>query len=100
MNIENVRDLIIIIYGCVGTVAIVFTAVFIAVLSYSLYRRVRSILDSVKAILATAQAISSYAGIEVVKPLIQFIGFIQGIVQSVRAVSNICSKRKGGKDGQ
>ena len=67
MSIEWFRDLIISIWGLVAMGVLIF----VAVLSYSLYRRIKPILESTKATSRTIQGISTYAGDKVAKPLIE-----------------------------
>ncbi len=93
MDIGWFRDLAIIILVVVATVVlIVFT-----VLAFSLYRRIRLILDSVKTVSRTVKQISSYVGEEVVKPVVQIATLVQGIRQGIDSVSKLF-KRKGGRD--
>ncbi len=85
MDITWYRDLAIIVLVIVAAGALVV----ITVLTISLYRRVKPILDSAKAIVQTVQ--------EVVKPLVQFAALVQGIRQGIGSFSKLCGK-KGGKD--
>jgi len=85
MDIGWYRDLAIIILVVVATGMLVV----ISVLAISLYRRVKPILDSAKAIVQTVQ--------EVVKPLVQIAALVQGIRQGIDGVNKIFH-RKGGKD--
>ena len=94
MSIDWFRDLVICIFGLVA--AGVF--IFIAVLLFLLYRRVRVILDSVKATSRTIQGISSYVGDEVVKPVIEVAALIQGIRQGIDTISKFFKKKEGGKN--
>jgi len=80
MGIEWLRDLIICILGVVATAVLIF----LAVLAYSLYRRMRSILDMVRAISRTVA---------------QVVALVQGIRQGVATFSRFFGKRKGEKDG-
>ena len=95
MNIEWFRDLII----CIGGVVATGVLIFIAVMLYSLYHRTRSIVDSIEAAAKTMRGISSYAGDEVAKPLIQIAALVQGIRQGINTVSKIFKKQEGGRDG-
>ena len=94
MSIDWFRDLVISIFGLVAIGALIF----IAVLSYSLYRRTRPILDSIKNTSAAIEGISSYVRDEVAKPLVQVAAIIQGINQGIDAVSRLFKKRKGESD--
>ncbi len=94
MSIDWFRDLVISISGLV----LIGVLIFIAVLSYSLYRRTKAILDSVKTTSRTIQRVSSYVGDEVVKPITQIVALIQGIRQGIDAVSNLFRKKEGRRD--
>jgi len=94
MSIDWFRDLIICIFGIVAAGVLIF----LAVLLYLLYRRTRSILDSVKATSTTIQGITSYVGEEVVKPVVQVASMIQGIRQGIDTISKFFKKQEGGKD--
>ena len=94
MGIDWFRDLVICIFGLVG--AGVF--IFIAVIVYKLYCRVQAILNSAKTTSKKIQECTSYAGDEVVKPLIQVVATIQGVRQGIEAVSKFFKKQEGGLD--
>ena len=94
MTIDWFRDLVICIFGLVA----IGVLVFIAVLLYSLYRRSKSILNSVKAIVGSIQSI--YSGTEdMVKPLVQIVTMVEGIRQGIDTISKLFKKKEGGKDG-
>lgn len=94
MSIDWFRDLAIAISGLV----LIGVLIFVAALSYSLYRRTRSILDSIRTTSKTIQGISSYFGGEVVKPIMHVVTVIQGIRQGMGAMNKIFKKKKGEKD--
>jgi hypothetical protein len=85
MGIDWFRDLVICISGLVATGVFIF----VAVLAYSLYRRVRPILESLKTTSATIEGISSCVGQEVVKPLIEVASLAQGIRQGIDTVAKL-----------
>lgn len=88
MSIDWFRDLIICILGLVATGVLIL----VAVLSYSLYHRTRSILDSIETISRTIQGISSYVRGEVVKPVIEVVALVQGIRQGINTISKFFKK--------
>ena len=94
MSIDWFRDLIICIFGLVATGVLIF----LAVLVYLLYRRTRSILDSIKATSTTIQRISSIVGEEVVKPVVQVASMVQGVRQGIDTIGKFFKKQEGGKD--
>ncbi len=95
MGIEWFRDLAISLSGLI----LIGVLIFIAVLAYLLYRRVSSILDSMKIVSRNVQGISSFVTDEVAKPLIQVVAFVQGIRQGIDAVGKLFKRKKGEGDG-
>lgn len=95
MSIEWFRDLAISLSGLI----LVGVLIFIAVLAFLLYRRVSSILDSIKIVSRNVQGISSFVTDEVAKPLIQVVAFVQGIRQGIDAIGKLFKKKEGGGDG-
>ena len=97
MDIGWFRDLVICIWGLVMTVVVIF----IAVLAYLLYSKMRPVLDSMKATSATLQEITSTVKDEVVKPAVQFVTLSRGIVQGIELASRLFKKgeQEGGRNG-
>ena len=93
MDIGWYRDLAIIILAVVAAGVLII----ITVLAFSLYRRMRYILDSEKTAAKTLQQISSYLSDEVVKPVVQIATVVHGIWQGIDSVTRLF-KRKGGRD--
>ena len=89
MSIEWFRDLVISILGVGATVVIIF----IGVLAFLLYRKLRPILNSVKSVTKTVENISSCVEEEMSGPLAKLAAFVQGISQAISLVGKF-SKRK------
>jgi hypothetical protein len=94
MDIGWFRDLVICISGLVITVVVIF----IAVLTYLLYSKIRPVLDSMKATSATIHEITSTVKDEVVKPAVQFVTLIRGIVQGIELASKLFKREE--KEGE
>jgi len=90
VSIEWFRDLVVCIFGLGATLVVIF----LAVLAFLLYRRLRPILDSVKATTKTVEDLSSCVEVEVARPLAQVAAFIQGIRQAVGLVSRFTKKKE------
>ncbi|MFQ6122403.1 MAG: hypothetical protein ACE5LA_05015 [Dehalococcoidales bacterium] len=95
MSIEWFRDLVVSIFSLGATVVIIL----IGVLALLLYRKLRPILNSLKATTKTVENISSTVEEEVSRPLAQLAAFIQGISQAVSLISKFSKRKEGGKDG-
>lgn len=94
MSIEWFRDLVVSIFSLGATIVIIF----IGVVAFLLYRKLRPILNSLKATTKTVENISSTVEEEVSRPLAQLAAFIQGISQAVSLVSKFSRRKEGGKD--
>ena len=94
MSIEWFRDLVVCIFGLGVTVVVIF----LAVLAFLLYRRLRPVLDSLKATTRTVENLSSCVEAEVARPLAQVAAFVQGIRQAVNLVSRFTKRKDADKD--
>ena len=92
MSIEWFRDLVICIAGLAFTAAIIFMVVLV----YSCYRRMRPILDSIKATSSAVQGISSCIRDDLARPLAEVVAIVQGVTQGISAISSLF-KKKGGE---
>ena len=90
MSIEWFRDLVVVIFGLGATAGIIF----LSVLAFLFYRRLRPVLDSVKATTKTVENLSSCVEEEVVRPLAQVAAFIQGIRQVVSLANRFTKKKE------
>jgi uncharacterized protein YoxC len=97
MDIAWFRDLVICVAGLVVAVVVIFFAVLLCLL----YRKVRSILNSIEATSETIHGISSAVKDEIVSPIVQLVTLIRGLLQGIDLVSRFFKKeeQEGGKDG-
>jgi len=95
VSIEWFRDLAICILG----LGVTIVAIFIGVLAFMLYRKLRPILDSVKTTTKTVENISSCVQEEVSRPLAQLAAFVQGVRQAVSLFSGFSRRKEGGRNG-
>lgn len=90
MELSNWRDIILIIWGLVATVAMVF----IAVILFLFYRKTISVLESTDLMVARASDIMDYLKREVIKPVSRFSTMIQGIIQGISIFGSIFKKKE------
>jgi hypothetical protein len=90
MSIEWFRDLVICIFGLGATLVVIF----LGVLAFMLYRRLRPILDNVRNTTQTVQDFTSRVEEEVAGPLSKVVSFIQGVRAAVGMVGRF-TKNKG-----
>ena len=90
MDIGWFRDLVI----CISGLVITLVVIFIAVLAYLLFSKLRPILDSLRATSATLNEITSAVKEEVVKPVLSFVTLIRGIVQGIELAGKLFKREK------
>jgi hypothetical protein len=90
VTIEWFRDLVIIIYGLVGAVFLVY----IGIMALSLFRRLEFIMDSLKVTSSNIQEISTVAREQMVKPIMQVGSVFQGITRWIEMISGYFKKSK------
>ncbi|MGA2158590.1 MAG: hypothetical protein ABSG90_05170 [Dehalococcoidia bacterium] len=90
MDLSGWRDLVIIIWGVVATIALVFISVII----YLFYKRTMSLLESADMVVGKVADIVDYADKEVIRPVTQLGTMIQGILQGISLFSSIFKKKE------
>jgi hypothetical protein len=90
MDIAWWRDLIIVIWGIVATIAVAV----IAIIAFLFYKKLSTLIDSADYVVARAGDIIDYADEEVLRPVIQFGTVLQGIIQGAGFISNIWRKKE------
>ncbi|MEE8419918.1 MAG: hypothetical protein V3R92_00510 [Dehalococcoidales bacterium] len=83
MSIEWFRDLAIVILGLGVTVVVIS----MGILAWLLYRKLRPILDSVKATTKTVEKFSATVEEEIYQPIAQVATFIHGIRKAIKLTS-------------
>jgi len=95
MDIELVRDIVIIVSGVIFTVAglvIVFVVLSLSRKIKEITKNVTVVMDKVQHAADDVQVITSYARQEVAMPLVQLAGFIQGLGQGLQSFTQIFKK--------
>ena len=90
MELSSWRDIILIIWGLVATVSMVF----ISVILFLFYRKTSSVLDSTDLMVARVGNIVDYLETEVVRPVSRFGTMVQGIMQGISIFGSIFNKKE------
>jgi hypothetical protein len=93
VDISIWRDIILIIWGVVATLAIIF----IAVLLFLFYRKTINLIESTDVVVGRVSGIVDYLDEEIIRPVSRFGTMIQGIMQGIGMFSSIF-KKKGDQD--
>lgn len=95
MSLADLRDLFIVIFSISGIVAIIF----ISVITFLLFRRVRVILDSWAATVANIRDITSAFSEYIAKPLANIASVVQGISRFFDFISKPLRRKEEDRGG-
>lgn len=90
MELSSWRDIILVIWGLVATVAMVF----ISVILFLFYRKMVTVLDSTDLVVNKVGNIVDYIDTEVVRPVSRFGTMFQGIMQGISIFGSIFNKKE------
>jgi hypothetical protein len=93
MTLAELRDLFIIIFAVLSIGA----TIFVSVMTFMLFRKLRDILDSGRAITGDIRSITSAVSQDVVKPLASISGIVQGVARVLEFLFDRRKEDKGGK---
>jgi Na+/proline symporter len=90
VDLSSWRDVMLIIWASVATIAIVF----ISVILFLFYRKTISVLDSTDMMVNKASDIVEYLNTEVIRPVSRFGTMAQGIIQGINIFTSIFKKKE------
>ena len=90
MELSFWRDIILIIWGLVATIA----TVFISTILFLFYRKTAAVFDTTDLMVNKVSEIVDYINMEVVRPVSRFGTMIQGIMQGISIFGSIFKKKE------
>jgi len=96
MSLADLRDLFIVIFSIAGIAA----TVFLSIIAFLVYRRIRSILDSAKMAAANIRDVTSVMSENVAKPLASIASVLQGIVKVLEFITGPIRRREAKRGGR
>lgn len=94
MDISWWRDLVIVIWGLVASIAVIVISVLI-ILSY---RKLSTLMKSADTMVAKANDVLDYTKEEILQPAVQLERLIQGIIKGFSLISNLFKKKEDSDD--
>lgn len=91
MSLAELRDLFIVIFALAGIVA----TIFFSIISFLIFRRVRSMLDSGRETLGNVRDISSLISDNIVRPLASIAGIVEGLRRALEYISGLRRRKEG-----
>ena len=96
MSLAELRDLFIVIFSLVGIGA----TILLSILLFLAFRKIRSILDSVRQTLGNVRNVRSMVSDNIVKPLVSISSFLQGLRQALEFISRASKREEDKRSGQ
>lgn len=97
MDLSWWRDLAIVVWACIATIAVVFISIIILLL----YRKLVPLMESADAVIESADtvvnkvgAVVDYTRDEVISPVVQLGSAVQGIAQGINLIVNLFKKKE------
>ena len=90
MDLSWWRDLVIVIWGLITTIA----AVCICILVFLLYKKLVPLVEDATIIVGKVGDVVDYTKEEVISPFVQFASAAQGIVQGITLIADIFKKKE------
>ena len=95
MSIELLRDIVIIIFGIVGTIFLIA----LMVIMFFLYRRVSVIQNKIKDPVSKISRLISQS-LELLRGITPILGFLGAIISAINLVRKTIETKKGGKTSE
>jgi len=96
MSLAELRDLFIVIFSIAGVAA----TIFISIIAFLVYRRIRAILDSAKTTVTNIREVTSVMSENVAKPLANIASVLQGIAKVLEFITGPIKRREAKRGGR
>jgi hypothetical protein len=91
MSLADLRDLFIVIFALAGIGA----TLFFSIISFLIFRRVRSMLQSGQETLGNVRDISTLISDNIVRPLASIAGIVEGLRRGLEYISGLRRRKEG-----
>ncbi|MGD0856032.1 MAG: hypothetical protein ABSA18_09550 [Dehalococcoidia bacterium] len=90
MDIAAWRDLVIVIWGSVGVLALIFICIII----FLFYRKTASLIESADSVVVQVGGVVDYVDKEVIRPVTQVGTMVEGIIKGISLIKEIFKKKE------
>ena len=90
MDLAWWRDLVIVIWGLVTTVAVICIGILVVLL----YKKLVPLVEDANVVVGKVGDVVDYTKEEVISPVVQFASAVQGIVQGINLIADIFRKKE------
>ena len=90
MDLSWWRDLVIVTWGLITTIA----AIFVCILALLLYKKLVPLVEDADIVVGKVGDVVDYTREEVISPVVQFASAAQGIVRAITLIADIFKKKE------
>jgi len=90
MDLSWWRDLVIVIWGLITTIAVIC----VCILAFLLYKKLVPLVEGADIVVGKVGDVVDYTREEVISPVVQFTSAVQGIVQGINLIADIFKKKE------
>jgi hypothetical protein len=90
MDLAVWRDLVIVIWGSVGVLALIFICIII----FLFYRKTASLIESADSVVVQVGGVVDYVDKEVIRPVTQVGTMVEGIIKGISLIKEIFKKKE------
>jgi hypothetical protein len=90
MDLATWRDLVLVIWGSIGVLALIFICIII----FLFYRKTASLIESADSVVVQVGGVVDYVDKEVIRPVTQMGTMIEGIIKGINLIREIFNKKE------
>ena len=90
MDLAAWRDLVIVIWGLVGALALIFICIII----FLFYRKTSALIESADSVVVRVGGVVDYVDREVIRPVTQMGTMIEGIIKGISLIKELFKKKE------
>jgi hypothetical protein len=90
MDLAAWRDLVIVIWGSVGVLAVIFICIII----FLFYRKTSTLIESADSVVVKIDGVVDYVDREVIHPITQVGTMIEGIIKGISLIKELFKKKE------
>jgi hypothetical protein len=90
MDLATWRDLVLVIWGSIGVLALIFICIII----FLFYRKTASLIESADSVVVQVGGVVDYVDKEVIRPVTQMGTMIEGIIKGINLIREIFKKKE------
>lgn len=96
MSLDQMRDIALIVLAVLAIIQVIV----LLFISFSLYRKIGPLIDSITGTLGNIQGTTAFLAETTVSPVIRVLSFLSGVRAATGKMADVVKRQKGGSDGR